>query len=236
MFADESAGSVRVLARNGCTIVTPKESICCGKPALGFGRHDLVQLQARANISVFEKENVETIVTDCATCGSTLKDYGNLLAGDPSWAERAKAFSSKVKDISEYLVSIPLEKPQGRIDARVTYHDPCHLRRAQGVWKQPREILKMIDGLEFVELPDADWCCGSAGSQLLTQYETSLAVLKRKTENVAGTQAEYVASGCPGCQMQLNIGVQRWGLDVKVVHPISLLDQAYQAKENSNFN
>jgi glycolate oxidase iron-sulfur subunit len=236
MFADESAGSVRVLARNGCTVVTPKESICCGKPALGFGRSDLARQQARANIAVFEKADVETIVTDCATCGSTLKDYGNLLAGDPGWAERAKTFSSRVKDISEFLVSIPLEKPQGRIDARVTYHDPCHLRRGQGVWKQPREILKMIDGLEFVELPDADWCCGSAGSQLLTHYETSLAVLKRKTESIAGTQAEYVASGCPGCQMQLNVGVQRWGLNVKVVHPISLLDQAYQAKEDSNFN
>ncbi len=230
LFADESAASVRVLARNGCTVVTPRESICCGKPAVSFGRPDLARQQARTNISVFEQANVETIVTDCATCGSTLKDYGKLLEGDPGWAERAKSFSSRVKDISEFLASIPLEIPRGRIEARVTYHDPCHLRRAQGVWKQPREILNMIAGLEFVELPDADWCCGSAGSQLITHYETSLAVLKRKTENVAGTQAEYVASGCPGCQMQLKVGMQRWGLDVKVVHPISLLDQAYRTK------
>ena len=96
------------------------------------------------------------IVTDCATCGSKLKEYGEILADDPEWAERAASFSSKVKDVSEFLMSIPLEKPTGHVDARVTYHDPCHLRRAQGVWKEPRALLKMIDGVEFVELPEAD--------------------------------------------------------------------------------
>jgi glycolate oxidase iron-sulfur subunit len=131
-------------------------------------------------------------------------------------------------------MSIPIEKPQGRLEARVTYHDPCHLRRAQGVWKQPREILKMIDGLDFVELPDADWCCGSAGSQLITHYETSLKVLKRKTENISSTQAGYVASGCPGCQMQLNVGVRWQALDVQVVHPIALLDRAYRQQESES--
>ncbi len=124
-------------------------------------------------------------------------------------------------------MSIPLEKPQGRVEGRVTYHDPCHLRRAQDVWKQPRALLQMIDGLEFVELDEADWCCGSAGSQLITHYETSLKVLQRKTGNVAASRAEFLASGCPGCQMQLNVGVQRAGLDVKVVHPVTLLDRAY---------
>ncbi len=229
LFAEESAASLRVLARNGCTVITPKETVCCGMPALGFGRLDLVRQQAQPNIALFEKANVETIVTDCATCGSTLKDYGTLLADDPDWAERAAAFSAKVRDISEFLMSIPLEKPRGRLEARVTYHDPCHLRRGQGVWKQPRALLKMIDGLEFVELPEADWCCGSAGTQLITHYETSLKVLKRKIDNLAGTQANFVASGCPGCQMQLNVGVQRAGLEVRVVHPVQLLDQAYRS-------
>ncbi len=228
IFAEESAASVRVLAHNGCTVVTPKETVCCGMPALGYGRTDLVREQARHNIELFEKAGVETIVTDCATCGSTLKDYGKLLADDSEWAERAAAFSSKVRDVSEFLMSIPLEKPTGRIAARVTYHDPCHLRRAQGVWQQPREILKMIDGLDFVELPEADWCCGSAGSQLITHYETSLKVLQRKMDNLESTQADYIASGCPGCQMQLNVGVRRAGLDVRVVHPIALLDMAYR--------
>jgi glycolate oxidase iron-sulfur subunit len=232
MFAEESAASLRVLARNGCTVVTPKETVCCGMPALGFGRQDLVQEQARHNIALFEKANVEFIITDCATCGSTLKDYGHLLEDDPAWADRAVAFSARVRDISEFLMSIPLEKPHGRIEACVTYHDPCHLRRGQGVWKQPRELLKMIDGLEFVELPEADWCCGLAGTQLITHYETSIKVLKRKTDNLAATQAEYVASGCPACQMQLNVGVRREGLDVQVVHPIVLLDRAYRNGED----
>ncbi len=228
MFAEESAATVRVMTRNGCTVVTPKETVCCGMPALGYGRLDLVLEQARFNIALFEKADVETIVTDCATCGSTLKDYGELLADDPAWAARAEAFSKRVRDISEFLVTIPLEKPTGRVDGRVTYHDPCHLRRGQGVWKQPRELLKMIDGLEFVELPEADWCCGSAGSQLITHYETSLKVLHRKTDNLARTQANYIATGCPGCQMQMNVGVKRTGLKMQVVHPIALLDQAYQ--------
>lgn len=124
-------------------------------------------------------------------------------------------------------MSIPLEKPQERVDARVTYHDPCHLRRGQNVWKEPRALLQMIDGIEFVELPEADWCCGSAGSQLITHYETSLKVLERKMEALVSTGVEYIASGCPGCQMQLNVGVQRERLAVRVVHPIVLLDRAY---------
>jgi len=227
LFAEESAASVRVMSRNGCSVFTPKEVECCGMPAHGYGRLDLVREHAKHNIAVFEQSEVETVVTDCATCGSTLKEYGEYLKDDPEWAERAEKFSSKVRDISEYLTEIPLEKPKGRVEARVTYHDPCHLRRAQKVWKQPREILNLIDGLEFVELPEADWCCGSAGSQLITHYETSLQVLSRKMDNLAGTKAQIVASGCPGCQMQLNTGIQRHGLGVRVVHPITLLDEAY---------
>ena len=228
LFAEESAAGLRVLAHNGCTVITPKQQVCCGMPASGYGRYDLVREQARLNIALYEKANVETILTDCATCGSTLKDYGQFLQDDPEWAERAASFSARVRDISEFLMEIPLEKPQGRIDARVTYHDPCHLRRAQGVWKQPRSLLQMIDGVEFVELPEADWCCGSAGSQLITHYATSLKVMKRKIDAVESTKAEFVASGCPGCQMQLNVGVRRRGLPVQVVHPVELLDRAYR--------
>lgn len=231
MFAEESAATVRVLARNGCTVITPKETVCCGMPAKGYGRIDLVLEQARHNIALFEQTNVQFIVTDCATCGSTLKDYDHLLANDPEWAGRAADFSRRVRDVSEFLMEIPLEKPQGRIEARVTYHDPCHLRRGQGVWKQPRELLRVIDGLEFAELSEADWCCGSAGSQLITHYETSLHVLDRKINNIENTRAEYIASGCPGCQMQLNVGVRRRGLKVQVVHPVELLDRAYSRKE-----
>lgn len=231
MFAEESAATVRVLAHNHCTVITPKDVVCCGMPAKGYGRIDLVLAQARHNIALFEKANVEFIITDCATCGSTLKEYSHLLADDSEWAERAEIFSKKVRDVSEFLMTIPLKKPAAGLEARVTYHDPCHLRRGQGIWKEPRALLQLIDGIDFIDLPEADWCCGSAGSQLITHYETSLKVLNRKLDNIEETKAAYIASGCPGCQMQLNVGVRQRGLDVQIVHPVELLDRAYGRKQ-----
>jgi glycolate oxidase iron-sulfur subunit len=228
LFAEESEATVRVLARNGCEVITPHDVQCCGMPAIGYGRQELMREMAKHNIAVFEKWDVDVIVTDCATCGSTLKEYGHFLAQDAEWAARASAFSAKARDISEFLAEIPLEKPRGRLEARVTYHDPCHLVRGQKVTTQPRQLLGMIDGLELVEMEEADWCCGSAGSQLITHYEDSLAILERKMDNVAATGADYVASGCPGCQMQLSVGLKRRGIRMKVVHPVLLLDRAYQ--------
>ena len=229
LFAEESAATVRVLSRNGCSVITPRDVKCCGMPARGYGRLDLVRSQAQHNISLFDQYQVDVIVTDCATCGSTLKEYGAFFKDDAEWADRAAAFSNKVRDVSEFLAEIPLEKPRGQIAQRVTYHDPCHLRRAQHVWQQPRALLKLIDGLEFVELNEADWCCGSAGSQLITHYDTSIKVMDRKMDNLASSGAQVIASGCPGCQMQLLTGARRRGLPVRVVHPVTLLDEAYEA-------
>ncbi len=228
LFADGSTAVVRVLARNGNQVVTPKAAQCCGMPAIGYGDWDALRAFARHNIELFEKLDVDVIVTDCATCGSTLKEYGHYLEDDLQWAERAAAFSAKARDISEYLASIELEKPAGRVEGRVTYHDPCHLVRAQGVSAQPRQLLQIIDGLEFVEMNEADWCCGSAGSQIITHYDTSMGVLDKKMANAAATNPDYIASGCPGCQMQLTMGSKRAGLEVEVVHPIQLLDRAYR--------
>lgn len=228
MFAEESAATVRVLTRNHCTVVTPKEVKCCGMPPIGYGHRETAQEMARHNIALFEREEVEAIITDCATCGSTLKEYGELLADDPEWAERAASFSHKVRDINEFLMEIPLEKPGSRLEMRVTYHDPCHLRRAQGVWEQPRALMQMIEGVEFIEMEEADWCCGSAGTQLFTHPETSLKVLARKMDNIEATDAQVVASGCPGCQMHLNVGVRQRDLQMEVVHPVILLDRAYR--------
>jgi len=227
LFAEQSAAAVRVLARNGSTVITPKNIECCGMPARGYGRLDLVEKQARNNIDVFERCNVDVVVTDCATCGSALKEYGSLLSGDPKWTERAARFQKKVRDISEFLAEIPLVKPAHRIDKTVTYHDPCHLRRGQSVWEQPRKLLSIIDGLRFVEMNESDWCCGSAGSQLITHYDTSWKVLRRKLDNIANTEARIVASGCPGCRMQINTGLKRQAVPMRVVHPVTLLDEAY---------
>jgi glycolate oxidase iron-sulfur subunit len=233
LFAEESEATVRVLARNGCEVITPRDVQCCGMPAIGYGRQEVMREMAKHNIALFEKLDVDVIVTDCATCGSTLKEYVHYLAQDVEFVERARAFSHKVRDISEFLAEIPLERPRGRVEARVTYHDPCHLARGQGVQAQPRQLLEMIDGLELVEMDEADWCCGSAGSQLITHYADSLAILERKLDNVAATDADFVASGCPGCQMQLTVGLKRRGLEkgMQVVHPVSLLDRAYDGEQ-----
>jgi glycolate oxidase iron-sulfur subunit len=230
LFAEESRSIVNVMRRNGCTVITPRDVQCCGMPARGYGRLDLVRAQAKHNIEVFEKANVDDVITDCATCGSTLKDYNALLQDEAEWAPRAEAFSSRVRDVSEFLTEIPLVKPSGTLKQQVTYHDPCHLRRGQNIWQQPRALLSMIDGLDFVELPEADWCCGSAGSQLITHYETSTKVMDRKLDNLASTGAQVIASGCPGCQMQLLAGIQRRRMDVRVAHPVMLLNEAYEAE------
>ncbi len=227
VFAPASAATVRVLAENGCEVVTPKNVQCCGMPHLGYGDVETARALARHNIDVLEKLDADVIVTDCATCGSTLKEYGSmLLAQDAAYAERARALSAKVRDVSEFLGSIPLREPRRALKLKATYHDPCHLRRGQGVWRQPRQLIQLA-GAELVELREADWCCGSAGTQVITHYHGSMQVLSRKMRNVAATGAEVLASGCPGCQLQLGLGVQRAGLTMQVLHPVQLLDRAY---------
>jgi len=227
LMAEGSRDTVEVLAENGCEVVIPKDVKCCGMPLVGYGFKDEARDLARHNIDLFEKLDVDAIITDCATCGSSLKEYGHWLADDAEYAERAKAFSAKVRDVSEYLVELGIRPPACKVQARVTYHDPCHLCRAQGVRTQPREVLKAA-GVELVEMEESDVCCGSAGTQIITHYDTSIGVLERKVDHVADTEAEIVASGCPGCQMQLRLGVKRRGLDVRVVHPTQLLAEAYR--------
>ena len=227
MMAEGCKATVEVLAENGCDVVTPTSVKCCGMPMVGYGFKDEAREVARYNIDLLLELNVDAIVTDCATCGSSLKEYPHWLADDPDYAERAKQFAAKVRDISEFLAEIGIRPPEGKVDARVTYHDPCHLCRAQGVREQPREMLRAA-GVELVEMEAADTCCGSAGTQLITHYHTSVGILESKMDNVAGTEAEIIASGCPGCQMQLSLGVKRRGLEAQVVHPSQLLAQAYR--------
>ncbi len=231
MMADGANATVEVLAENGCDVVIPEQVKCCGMPMVGYGFKDTAREMARHNIDLLLGLNVDAIVTDCATCGSSLKEYPHWLADDPEYAERAVEFAAKVRDVSEYLVELGIRPPAGKVDARVTYHDPCHLCRAQNVRQQPREVLRAA-GVDLVEMENADVCCGSAGTQLITHYHTSVGVLERKMEGVAATEAEIVASGCPGCQMQLTLGVKRRGMEAKVVHPSQLLAQAYRDEKD----
>jgi glycolate oxidase iron-sulfur subunit len=230
MMAEGCKATVEVLAENGCDVVIPTSVKCCGMPMVGYGFKDEARAMARHNIDLLLGLNVDAIITDCATCGSSLKEYPHWLANDPEYAVRAKQFAAKVRDISEFLVEMGIRPPYGGVHTRVTYHDPCHLCRAQGIRAQPREMLRAA-GVELVEMEGPDTCCGSAGTQLITHYHTSVGILERKMNSVAETEAEIIASGCPGCQMQLGLGIKRRGLKIRVVHPSQLLAEAYRGRE-----
>lgn len=232
VFTTTSLATVSILTKNSCEVVIPNDLKCCGMPCMGYGEIEQARKLAKHNIDVFSSTAVEVIVTDCATCGSFLKWYHTLLKEDPEYAEPALAFSKKIQDISEFLTqSISLRQDLGEIRGKVTYHDPCHLVREQKVAHQPRQLLNLIPGLELIEMKEADVCCGGAGSYNLTHYETSMKILDRKMTNIAATDADLIATGCPGCQMQLRLGVKRKGLNARVVHPIQLLAQAYRNAE-----
>jgi len=230
-FPSAGRDTVEVLAINGCEVVTPRTLKCCGVPQANYGAIHLARDMARNNIQAFESAGVDFIVTDCATCGSFTKEYASLLAGDEEWAERARAFSAKVRDISEFLVEVSYSERLGALRRRVTYHEPCHLVRGQGISAQPRQLLRSIPGIELVEMNESDWCCGGAGTYNLTHPELSRRVLDRKMRNVAATEAEVLVAGCPACQMQLRYGLRRAGLKMSSAFPSQLLAEAYRKAE-----
>jgi glycolate oxidase iron-sulfur subunit len=229
VFPESAAATVAVLSENGCEVVTPPAVACCGMPSRAVGDLRTLRECIAWNTRLFEDVAVDAVIADCATCGSMLKDYGHLVVDDPA-RERAEKFSAQVIDVSAFLAAIGWRQPRSlRQPLRITYHDPCHLNRAQGVREQPRRILQSV-GAELVEMEDADLCCGGAGSYSVTHLDLSLPILERKTGNILATGAPLVATGCPSCQMQLQAGVRRAGMLVGVIHPIVLLAQAYAAE------
>ncbi|GHO50045.1 (Fe-S)-binding protein [Ktedonospora formicarum] len=228
VFRDINEASIRVLAANGCEVITPVQQGCCGALHVHGGEAERGRDLARHNIDIFEQYNCDVIIINSAGCGSTLKEYDHLLRDDPAYAERAKAFSGKVKDISEFLVSIKLNQQMGEVTRTVAYHDACHLAHGQKIKQQPRQLLQTIPGIQLTELKEADWCCGSAGVYNIVNQKMGNELLERKMENVAATEADIVATGNPGCMMQIAMGVRQRNLDMQVVHPIQLLDEAYR--------
>ena len=227
---DVSRATVRVLARTGCDVVTPRGQACCGAPHDDQAMQGLARDMARRNIALFEPllDSVEAIVTDCAGCSAALKEYAGWLADDPAWAERARRFSAKARDVTEWLdTHWPDGLPLRVNDTAATYHDPCHLANCQGVRGQPRRLLGRIDGLTLRPLPDSHpvRCCGSAGIYNLTHTRMSLALLDRKMDDVAQTGAEVVVSANPGCLLQLEWGNRRRGGRLRVRHVVELLDE-----------
>ncbi len=229
LYPEVAASMLRVLYANDTEVLIP-EVVDCGKPPTVYGDVEAARDLARKNIDAMYGLDVDAIVTDCATCGSFLKEYGKLMAGDPLYADKARAVAGKMKDVSEFLVDVQLNDQMGEVKTKVTYHDPCHLVRFQKVSAQPRKLLKGIPGLEFKEMAEADMCCGGAGSFSLTHYDLSQQVLGRKMGNASRTGAGYLATGCPACAMQLSSGVRKASAPMQVIHTVQLLDKAYQAR------
>jgi glycolate oxidase iron-sulfur subunit len=231
IFAKTSARTVRVLTENGCEVVLPKAQRCCGAPHAGEGDFRTLKELARHNVDLFNGYELDYIVADCAACSAQTKEYAELLRDEPAYAERARAFAHKVRDVTEFLAEIPLREPLAEVRKKVTYHEACHLCHAQGITKQPRQVLRSIPGIDLVELRESSWCCGSAGVYNITHAERADKILARKLENIAASGAGAVAVGNPGCLLQLMAGVRERGLDVEVVHPVDLLAEAYASEK-----
>lgn len=240
MYPEMGEAVVKVLAANGVEVVIPKEQGCCGMPVIGSADVETARAMARHNLNLFEKlieeDGVQQIITSCSSCGGAwVHHIPEILEGDPAgFGEKARRLAGLVRDISEYLVNeTGIDASQlGEVRRKVTYHDPCHLNRSMGVREEPRALLRAIPGVELVEMKKPDRCCGNAGSFSLVHYDLSRRILERKVDDIAQTGAECVATGCPGCTMQITDGVYQAGLDkVDVVHPIQLLAEAYEARQ-----
>ncbi len=251
-----NAATVRVLQRNGYDVYFPQSQTCCGAAQLHVGEEELARELARKNIDAFASlprangggtegggaslprangggtegggAGYDAIIDNAGGCGAVLKEYAHLLANDPQYAQAAKEFVAKMQDVTEFLAGHLNCPPRGEVKARVTYSDSCHLRHAQRVIRQPRDLIRAIPGIEFVELKAPELCCGSAGVYNIVQPEMANAVLDRKMEDIAATGADTVVATNTGCHLQLIYGVRKAGLNARVVHLVELLDESYR--------
>src|SRR5216117_1439023 len=227
VFGAHNRATARLLARNGWDVVAPPEQGCCGALNAHGGDHAGALQMARRTIETFERERVDAVVVNTSGCGAHMKAYGTLLGDDPVWAERARNFSARVRDISEFLAATPLREPLRPVVMTVTYHDPCHVVHGQKIRSAPRALLAQIPGLRVVDLPESDWCCGSAGIYNLTQPEMAGRLLRRKVRHILGTGASAVVTANPGCILQIQQGLHEAGSPVRVLHIVEILDRAY---------
>jgi glycolate oxidase iron-sulfur subunit len=215
LFPEVNQATARLLARAGYRVVVPRRQGCCGALHLHWGDRDAVRRLARANVAAFQ--GVDWIVTNAAGCGTSLRDYGHLLGDEP-----ARAVADRARDVSELLAGA-LPEPRHPLRATVTYHEPCHLAHGQRVREAPRALLRAIPGLRLVELPESDLCCGSAGVYNIVEPEIARRLLERKLDRIVETGATVVASGNPGCLLQLRMGLAERGLAIDARHPVELL-------------
>jgi glycolate oxidase iron-sulfur subunit len=227
-FARLNEATVRVLQKNGCEVHVPRGQTCCGALHMHSGIRDDARRLARQNIDALLGGGFDAILTNSAGCGSTLKEYNELLEHDEAYKAGAEKFARLVKDVNEFLAAIGLNPRMGNLPVRVTYQDSCHLAHGQKVRAAPRQLLKAVPGLEFQEMPLSDLCCGSAGIYNVLQTEMSMQVLERKMELANSVPANVIATANTGCMLQLRAGVAMHGKGQRVAHVIEILDEAYR--------
>jgi glycolate oxidase iron-sulfur subunit len=223
-FPGVNAATARVLAAEGCDVVVPRGQGCCGALSVHNGREEEAKRFARATVEAFDAAGVDTVVVNSAGCGSSMKEYADLLEDDPVWADRARAFAERVRDVAEFVAELGPVAERHPLEVSVAYHDACHLGHAQGIRSQPRELLRGIPGLQLREIPEAELCCGSAGIWNILFPEPARELGDRKARNIGRTGAELLVTANPGCLMQVASSLQRQGTRIGMAHTVEVLD------------
>jgi glycolate oxidase iron-sulfur subunit len=224
----QSAGQATMkLLRNAARTVIVLDSCCCGLPAWAYGDLAAARKLARKNIEAAAHPKLDVIVTDCSSCASFLKKYPRLLADDPACHEKSIGIAGKVRDMVQWMAEADLPAPAFSHGGIFTYHDPCHASRGQGLRREPRSILASLPGVDYREMPEADWCCGGAGSYAFSHYRLARKVLDRKMANLKKTGADTLVTSCPACMMHLEHGIRQHGLHVRVRHLSEVVAAAY---------
>lgn len=229
-YADINSDTVEVLRRHGCEVVIPEGQECCGSLHAHNGDFRLADELARINISVFDDSSLDFIVMNSAGCGAFMKEYGHRFDGDSQWKERAERVSSKVRDLTEFLHETgftPSHTPSPALEGKiVSYHDACHLVHTQKVFREPRELIQKVPGIQYRELPESSWCCGSAGIYNVLRHNDSLMFLERKLANIRTIEPDILVTGNPGCMIQIGFGLKRDGRHTEVMHTATFLRHA----------
>jgi glycolate oxidase iron-sulfur subunit len=225
-FSELNRATIRVLQANGCEVVVPAAQVCCGALPAHAGVREVARDLARSNFAAFPVENFDAIITNAAGCGSTLKEYTHLFAVDDPAHEQAAKFAAKMRDVTEFLAELGLAAPMRSVPLRVTYQDSCHLAHGQKIREAPRKLIRAVPGVELIEMPLADQCCGSAGVYNVTQTDTSLELLALKMESVGETKSQAIVTANPGCILQLRAGAAIHRTGHEVLHVVELLHRA----------
>ncbi len=225
LLPEVNKDTVELLNKLGAMVISPSEQTCCGSLNAHNGDMKTARELAKKNIKTFARHEYDYLISNSAGCGAFMKEYGELLKDDPEFAESAREFSSKVKDVAEFLWTIDLPPLKNIETGNVTYHDACHLVHTQKIFNEPRDILKQVQGITVIPLEDSTKCCGSAGIYNLLHTDTSLKLLEEKMKNIGNTKAEVVLTGNPGCMLQIRYGVKKFNINVRAEHPATYLNR-----------